>query len=185
MGRRRWFGHPSAMFRPHQPDQRSARAMASARLITACFGLTLLAGCGRAPPPAELSGLWSAGPAACRAGVGIRFQPDAIEAVYADQERDTLFDNPRYQVEDAGEDFRVRITYQLPRVAGGARTVGAHGVLVLARTPTGGIAPEAHNLIDGLTGTARIRISDDPAIAALTLQPCGRHPWREDLRGLS
>jgi hypothetical protein len=158
--------------------------MASARLIIAWLGLTLAAACSRAAPPAELNGLWSAGPAACDAGVGIRFQPKAIEAIYEDG-RETLFDHPRYEVVSAGEDFRVRITYQLPRIAGGARTAGAHGLIVLERSDTGGIRPAMHTLIDGLTGTARVRIADDPAITALTLRPCGRHPWREDLRGLS
>src|SRR5262249_44513443 len=159
----------------------SDETMASARLITACLGLSLLAGCERAAPPSELSGLWSAGQAACRAGVGIRFSPDAIEAVYENDDRQTLFGHPRYHIENAGEDFRVRITYELPRVAGGARAAGAYGVLVLARTETGGIAPQAHNMMDGLTGTARLKIDNDPAMEALTLEPCGRHPWREDL----
>ena len=156
--------------------------MAGARLIIAWLGLSLAAACGSAAPPAELNGLWSAGQAACDAGVGIRFRSRAIEAIYQDG-RQTLFDRPRYHVEADGDDFRIRIVYDLPRLAGGARTVGAHGVLVLARTATGGLTPSAHNLIDGRTGTARIRIGEDPAVAALTLEPCGRHPWRENLRG--
>jgi hypothetical protein len=158
--------------------------MAGVRLIIAWLGLSLMAACNRAAPPVELDGLWSAGPAACDAGVGIRFRPKAIEAIYEDG-RQTLFDHPRYQVVSGGDAFRVRITYQLPRVAGGARTVGAHGVLVLERSDSGGIEPTEHTLIDGLTGAARVRLNDDPAITALTLQPCGRHPWREDLRGLT
>jgi hypothetical protein len=158
--------------------------MTGVRSIIAWLGLSLVSGCGGASaPPAELGGLWSAGDAACAAGVGVRFTSEAIEAVYEDH-RETLFDQPRYVVENAGEDFRVRITYDLPRITGGANRVGAHGVIVLARDGRG-IAPEAHNLIDGFTGTARLRIDDDPAVTALTLQPCGRHPWREDLRGLS
>ena len=156
--------------------------MAGVRWIIAWLGLSVASGCGAAAaPPQELNGLWSAGDAACAAGVGVRFTPEAIEAVYEDR-RETLFDQPRYVVENAGEDFRVRITYDLPRITGGANPVGAHGVIVLARDGSG-IAPLAHNLIDGLTGTAHLRIADDPAVTALTLQPCGRHPWREDLRG--
>ena len=149
----------------------------------AVLGLALAAAsCSGAKPPAELSGLWSAGPAACEAGVGVRFEADAIEVVY-ERQSETLFANPRYQMERGGDNFRIRITYDLPRMAGGARSLGAHGVLVLARGNDGRIAPEMHNLVDGRTGAARTRIVDDPAVTALTLQPCGAHPWREGLRG--
>ena len=143
----------------------------------------LTAACaGPAPPPAELDGLWSAGPAACAAGVGVRFGEDAIEVIY-DDETQTLFNRPRYKLESSGETFRIRITYELPRVTGGARVAGAHGVLVLARRRDGSIAPTTHTLVDARTGAARMRIEDDPAARALTLAPCGPHPWREDLRG--
>jgi len=153
------------------------------RIMALLFLLCLAPACtGPARPPAELDGLWSAGPAACAAGVGVRFNADAIEVVYQD-ETQTLFDHPRYQIEGAGQTFRVRITYQLPRVTGGARVAGAYGVLVLARQPDGGIAPLTHSLIDARTGAARMRIGDDPAVQALTLSPCGTHQWREDLRG--
>lgn len=146
--------------------------------------LTFLASACAEPshPPAELGGLWSAGPAACAAGVGVRFEADAIEVVY-DDETQTLFDRPRYRLESSGETFRVRITYDLPRVTGGARVAGAHGVLVLARQPDGGLAPLTHSIVDARTGSARMRIGEDPAVQALTLTPCGAHPWREDLRG--
>src|SRR5262249_22513665 len=154
-----------------------------ARQFIALLGMSVAAGCGAsAPPPTELSGLWSAGPAACDAGIGVEFGAEAIAAVYED-ERQTLFQHPRYQVEAAGEAFRVRITYDLPHVAGGARSVGAHGVLVLAREGAV-IAPVSHNLVDPRTGAARLRIADDPAATALTLTPCGHHPWSEEpLRG--
>lgn len=112
----------------------------------------------------------------------MRFEADAINVVY-DNETQTLFDHPRYEVESAGETFRVRITYDLPRVTGGARVAGAHGVLVLGRQPDGRIAPLMHSISDARTGAARLRIGDDPATQALTLAPCGAHPWREDLRG--
>jgi hypothetical protein len=144
-----------------------------------------LAGCTSARPPSELSGLWSAGQAACDAGVGIRFGSRAIEAVYDDEE-ETLFEHPRYRVEDHGDNFRVRIFYDLPHRPGGVRSVGAKGVLVLVRGADGRIKPEAHNLLDGRTGSARVRITDDPASTALSLVPCGAdHPWREGLRGRS
>lgn len=155
--------------------------MASARLFIAWLALASAAGCGGSPPPRELDGFWSAGAASCAAGVGVRFGPNAIETVYED-ERQTLFAHPRYQVLSGGEALRVRIRYDLPRLPGGARSVGAHGVLVLARRP-GGIALESHNLVDPRTGAVRMRIGDDPARTALTLTRCGQNAWREDLRG--
>ena len=154
--------------------QRAMALLSVIFLVSACAE--------RSHPPAELSGLWSAGPAACAAGVGVRFEADAIQVVYED-ETQTLFDHPRYNLESSGETFRVRITYELPRVTGGARVAGAHGVLVLARKPDGRIAPLMHSISDARTGAARMRIGDDPAAQALTLEPCGAHPWREDLRG--
>ncbi len=155
--------------------------MARARRFIAWLGLSVAAACGAAPPPAELNGLWSAGQAACAAGVGVRFGAEAIEAVYAD-ERETLFVHPRYAVEEVGREFRVRITYELPHMPGGARSAGAHGVVVLAREGHT-LAPVSHNLIDGITGAARLRIAEDPVDSVLTLTPCAGHPWREDLRG--
>lgn len=154
-----------------------------ARAHLALLGLAIAtAGCGGSQPPQELAGLWSAGPAACAAGVGIRFGAGAIEAVY-DRQTEILFANPRYQSLSNEGNFRVRIVYKLPHLPGGARTAGARGMLVLARQPDGGLAPEAHNLTDARTGAVRLRISDDPATALLTLQPCGAHAWREGLRG--
>lgn len=149
----------------------------------AVLGFALAVGsCSGASRPEELSGLWSAGPAACEAGVGVRFEADAIEVVY-ERQSETLFANPRYELERGGDNFRIRITYDLPRVTGGARSIGAHGVIVLTRGSDGRIQPEMHNLVDGRTGATRTRIVDDPAVTALSLQPCGDHPWREGLRG--
>ncbi len=157
--------------------------MARVRSLFALVCLALaMTGCGGRRAPIELMGLWSAGQAACAAGVGVRFGANAIAAVY-DSQQETLFDRPRYEVEGAGDAFRVRIVYDLPHRPGGARAVGAHGVLVLARDGDGGLQPMAHNLIDARTGSARLRISDDPAMSAMDLEPCGPHPWREELRG--
>lgn len=156
-----------------------------ARVPYAWIGLALaVAACGGPRPPAELSGLWSAGAAACGAGVGVRFGGDAIVAVY-DRQTETLFNHPRYTIAGRGEAFRVRIVYQLPHVTGGVRSVGAHGVLVLARQPDGRIAPMAHNLVDARTGAVRTRVSNDPTVSLLTLMPCDDHPWVDDLRGHS
>jgi hypothetical protein len=160
--------------------------MACAKSLFAAVGATLAAAaCTGSRPPDELSGLWSAGEAACAAGVGVRFRPAAIEAVYED-EAETLFRRPRYDVEEHGRGFRVRITYELPMAANATGAVGGRGVLILARRPDGGVAPLSHTLIDGRTGAARQRIQNDPALTALTLQPCGDQRWRDDdLRGRS
>lgn len=158
--------------------------MARTRRLIACLALTVAGGCNSSqPPPAELAGLWSAGPAACAAGVGVEFGAEAISAVYED-DRQVLFQHPRYHVEGRDERFRVRITYELPRIPGGARSAGAHGILVLAREGAV-IAPVSHALVDPRTGAARLRIENDPAVTALTLTPCGDHPWQEPLRGRS
>lgn len=146
-----------------------------------CLAATVGA-CGGPPPPPELSGLWSAGDAACSAGVGVRFDNEAIAAIY-DRQRETLFDHPRYEIEAAGVDFRVRVHYELPRHPGGARIVGAEGVLVLVRGAGGALEVASHNLLDARTGAARVRIVNDPAVQVLQLKPCGDHPWREGLRG--
>lgn len=150
--------------------------------ILACS--LVLAGCGGSRPPAELAGLWSAGPAACEAGVGVRFTSEAIETVYDDRS-ETLFAHPHYTLEGAGDARRVRITYELPRRPGGAQSVGARGLIVLTRGDDGRIIPETHNLLDGRTGAARLRIADDPARQVLALEPCGPNPWSVGLRGLS
>jgi hypothetical protein len=183
MGRRRAFGESEAPFRPRQPERRSSKTMARARLLIALAGLSVAGACGQAPPPVELDGLWSAGLAACEAGVGVRFGIESIEAVY-DERTETLFAHPRYEVLEDGRDFRVRITYELPYVAGGVRSAGAHGVVTLARLDDR-LEPVGHALIDGRTGAARVRLVDDPVSTALSLTPCGGHPWREPLRGRS
>lgn len=153
------------------------------RAVALFLVISLTPACaGPVAPPEELSGLWSAGQAACQAGVGVRFGADEISVVYED-ETQTLFARPQYAVEGSGRSFRVRITYELPHVTGGARVAGTHGVIVLARDADAGIAPVSHSIVDGRTGAARLRVADDPAVAALTLVPCGDHPWRQDIRG--
>lgn len=156
--------------------------MQSPRMAMALSALAL-AGCAGGDPPDELAGLWSPGPAACAAGVGVRFEADAIQAVY-DEQIETLFARPRYEVEANDDDiFRVRIDYDLPRIAGAARSPNQHGVLLLERRPDGGIAPETHAMADPRTGSMRTRIADDPVARLMTLQPCGSHPWSGGLRG--
>ncbi len=155
-----------------------------ARVLIALSLLTLACGCGAPAPPSALAGLWSPGPAACEAQVGVRFTARAIVAAYQDQS-ETLFAQPRYQVLP-GEPFRVRIEYALPRRAGAPRVAGAHGVLVLALGGDGALAAESHALMDGRTGAARVRLEDDPAQSLLALRPCGPRPGRATgLRGLS
>jgi hypothetical protein len=155
--------------------------MLSARSSLGFAGLALAAACA-APAPAELSGLWSSGQASCEAGVGVRFGADAIEIVYP-RGAEPLFDRPRYALEREGEDFRVRIDYDLPHQAGGVASVGAHGVIVLASDGRGGIVPDHHMLVDPRTGAIRMRFVNDPAVSALTLQPCGARSQLANLRG--
>ena len=148
--------------------------MTRVRLLAAiCLALALSAAAAASRPPAELVGLWSAGQASCAAGVGVRFGEDAIAAVY-DNQRETLFAHPHYRVEESGEHFRVRVRYELPTRPGGARTVGAYGVLVLARGPDGALTTASHNMVDGRTGSARLRIADDPALSALNARAVRR-----------
>ncbi|MEQ1617752.1 MAG: hypothetical protein ABL883_05360 [Terricaulis sp.] len=155
--------------------------MARAILPLLCLCLAA-AGCSGAAPPRELAGLWGAGAASCEAGVGVRFGRNAIEMIYREKAQ-TLFAHPVYAVLSRGDRFRVRITYELPHIAGGVRGPGGRGIIVLVQQQGGGVAPESHNLIDGRTGAARARISDDPAAALLSLVPCGASPWTEGLRG--
>lgn len=155
-----------------------------ARFLIALGLLALACGCGASAPPAALSGLWSPGPAACEAQVGVRFTPRAIVAAYQEQS-ETLFASPRYEVL-AGESLRVRIEYALPRRTGAPHVAGAHGVLVLAFGADGALHAESHTLMDGRTGAARVRLEDDPAQTLLSLRPCGPRPGRATgLRGLS
>lgn len=164
--------------------------MACAAKLIAALALapafTSLAGCDAGRPPVELSGLWSAGPAACAAGAGIRFGSDAISALY-DNQRQVLFEHPRYDVETRGEArdeiFRVRILYALPVQPGGASSVGAHGVILLIRDHDGALRAISHTLVDPRTGSVSMRIAGDPALAALALKPCGAPRPGEGLRG--
>ncbi len=141
--------------------------------------LLLLAGCSGGPPR-ELSGMWSAGPAACAAGIGLEFGEKAVEAVYVD-DREMLFARPRYEVMRRADPFRVRIRYDLP---GRAHSAGA-GVLDLERGEDGGLRPISHRFEDALTGSVRISIGDDPIVTAMRIQPCDRRSWIGNLRGRS
>lgn len=149
------------------------------RRFTALLVLLALAGC--APkPPRELAGLWSAGPAACAAGVGLRFTPSAVEAIYGDDTQ-VLFAKPRYERLE-GERLRVRIAYALPVQPGGARS-GARGVLVMERGRDGWLRPVAHRIEDMRTGAVRMPIGQDRSDAALSVRPCGEGARNADLRG--
>lgn len=151
-----------------------------ARMLIALTLAGLAAGCGgiNAPPPA-LHGLWGPGPAACEAGVGVRFTAGAILAAYQDH-AEPLFSAPRYKV--LSEDpFRVRIDYRLPAGPGGGR-----GVLVLVQDEAGRLSAATHALLDARTGAARLRLEGDPAVRLMALEPCGPRPGgAAGLRGLS
>ncbi len=142
--------------------------------------VVLAASCaGRSAPPRELSGLWSAGPGACDAGIGLRFEESAVAALYAG-ERETLFANPRYDARRDGDSFEVRIAYDPP---GAAPDGGVRGVLVLRRREDGWLTPIAHHMEDPRTGTTRMRIVDDAMALALTVRPCAEPVWIAGLRG--
>lgn len=149
---------------------------ASAAILTLCLASSA---CAPSAPPRDLDGLWSAGPAACEAGVGLRFGADAIEAVY-DGEAETLFDQPRYRTERRHGALYVRIRYELPsESAHGA----SYGELVLRRRNDGWLTPVSNRWIDARTGAARLRIGDDPLKDALTVRPCAPNAWIANLRG--
>lgn len=144
------------------------------RLAILC--LLLLSACtGGQAPPRQLAGMWSAGPAACAARIGLEFGPQAVEAVYVD-EREALIVRPRYEVLQ-DEPFRVRIRYRLPAARGG------EGVIELARGADGWLRPTAHRFENGLTGAVRLSIGQDPMLQAMTVRPCDRNAWIADLRG--
>jgi hypothetical protein len=128
-------------------------------------------------------GLWSAGPAACAAGVGLSFDNNAVQARIG-EDREALFENPIYRREGMGETFRVRIDYDLPHTQGVSQ-VGPRGALVLTRGPEGRLRPVSHLMTDPMTGSVRMRIKDDPVMSSLDLKPCGHHAWNEGLRGRS
>ncbi|MGE0828489.1 MAG: hypothetical protein AB7O04_03960 [Hyphomonadaceae bacterium] len=136
-----------------------------------------LAACG-SEPPQELAGLWGAGPANCEAGIGVRFASNSISAHF-DGASQTLLDRPIYDVERRGARVRVRVTYELP----GGDAVGSKGVLVLERGEDGWLRTMTHRLENIRTGSAHIRLNDDPVARAFRLRKCGPDAWIEGLRG--
>jgi hypothetical protein len=151
--------------------------------MRAALLLALLALAGCAPgPPKELDGLWSSGPAACSAGIGLRFGADEIAAVYDADRTETLFANPRYETMHVDGRFRVRITYEAPLRPGGARS-GVRGVLVMERRNDGWLRPISHRFEDARTGAVRLPIGQDQNSVALSVRPCASDAWISDLRG--
>jgi hypothetical protein len=156
--------------------------MRSGAAFVLTVGLACSSGCARSGPPEELAGLWSAGPAACEAGIGVRFETSAVAAIY-ENGGETLLKAPDYDVERRGARVRVRVVYQLPAAAGGARSPGARGVLIVERGGDGWLNAVTHRLEDTRTGSARIAIGSDPVAAAFHLRKCGAGAWIEGLRG--
>lgn len=140
-----------------------------------------LSGCLGGGPPEELAGLWAAGPAACDAGLGVRFERAAVSAHF-DEETQVLLDRPDYEIERRGERVRVRISYQLPKPEEGARP-SVRGVLILERGEDGWLHTRAHRFEDPRTGSAHVRIAGDPAAQIFRLRKCGPDAWIEGLRG--
>lgn len=149
------------------------------RRVLAALAFFPLAGCGE--PPQELAGVWSAGPAACAAGMGLEFGKRSIDAVYAG-ERQILFQNPRYAVEHGPDALRIVVRYDAPP-AGGEKRV--RGEVVLERGADGWLKPLSRRLEDPRTGTVRIRIGDDPLTTALAVRRCGPDSFIPGLRGRS
>lgn len=146
-------------------------------------GLACTAACTQGGPPPELSGLWSSGPAACEAGVGVRFESGVVAAHYAGGGVVPLLNTPDYDVERRGARVRVRILYKLPAPAGGASSPGANGVLVVERGDDGWLNAVTHRLQDARTGSARITIGPDSVVSAFHLRRCGPGAWIAGLRG--
>ncbi|MGE3142436.1 MAG: hypothetical protein AB7L65_03890 [Hyphomonadaceae bacterium] len=149
-------------------------------ILSLWMGL-LLSACGAAGPPPALAGLWSVGPAACAAGVGLTFGRDAIAADYGG-EREILFANPRYQRMPGGR-LRIRIRYDLPAPQGENARTGMRGVLVMERRDDGWLQPVSHQIEDVRTGARRLHIGADPMDLALTVRPCAVSAWIPGLRG--
>lgn len=140
----------------------------------------LLLGCSSGgAPPRQLAGMWSAGPAACSARIGLEFGAEAIEAIYVD-EREALVERPRYEVIQ-DEPFRVRIRYRLPGNAAVRRS--GEGIIDLERIRDGSLRPVAHRFENELTGAVRLSIGADPMVQAMTVRPCDQNAWIGDLRG--
>ena len=151
-------------------------------LVLASTATMALSGCGDGGPPSELSGLWSAGPAACDARIGVKFEPGAVAALY-DKGAEPLLKDASYEIERRGAHVRVRIVYDLPTPAGGARSPGARGILVVERGGDGWLNAVSHRLEDKRTGSARLAIGEDPVASAFHLRKCGPGAWIEGLRG--
>ena len=158
--------------------------MPSLRLAGALTLTCALAACADQGPPRELAGLWSAGPAACAADIGVRFEPGEVALRYAPEQSQTLMESPRYALERRGARLRVRISYRLPG-AGGDVARGARGVMVLERDNDGWLKVDSHLLEDTRTGAARVRLQDDPVARAFRLRQCGPNAWIEGLRGMT
>lgn len=123
--------------------------------------------------------MWSAGPAACSARIGLEFGAEAIEAIYVD-EREALVERPHYEVIQ-DEPFRVRIRYRLPGGPAVRRT--GEGIIDLERISDGSLRPVAHRFENDFTGAVRMSIGADPMVQAMTVRPCDQNAWIGDLRG--
>lgn len=150
------------------------------RRALAALALFCLAGCDG--PPKELAGVWSAGPAACAAGVGLEFGARSIDAIYAG-ERQILFHNPRYAVEHGADGLRISVIYDAPPAGQDDQRV--RGMFVLERGDDGWLRPRGRRLEDPRTGTVRVRIGDDPLTTALAVRRCGPDSFIPGLRGRS
>lgn len=147
-------------------------------LGAAIVSAAMLAGCGGGAPK-ELDGLWAGGPAACEAGLGVRFRDDAVSA-HLEGAEEVLLEAPRYALQRPGARVRVRIDYAPP---GGRQASPVRGVLVLERGEDGWLSAVAHRLEDARTGSALVRLRGDAMARIFRLRRCGADAWIEGLRG--
>lgn len=145
-------------------------------ITLACVVLaTLLSGCGGGPPK-ELNGLWSIGPAACAAGLGVTFKGDAVWARY-EKDEFLLMDAPRYVVTPTAGGSLVRIDYKLPSAPGGVSGALGRGVIEIElATASGRLTPLRSRYVDLRTGSARVPLRAGGLERALSLAHCPKHP---------
>jgi hypothetical protein len=130
----------------------------------------VLAACG-ARPPKELSGLWSTGPAACAAGLGVTFRRDGVWAHYAKDEF-VLMAAPRYTVTPTPDGALVRIDYKLPGAPGGVAADLGRGVIELERSRMDRLRPVRSRFVDLRTGAATLPLHAGPMEQAMQLARC-------------
>jgi hypothetical protein len=123
--------------------------------------------------------LWSTGPAACAAGLGVTFRGDSVRARFEDDEF-VLMAAPRYAVARTADGAIIRIEYQLPTEPGGVSGDLGRGVIEIERTDAGRLVPLRRRFVDLRTGSARLPLKAGALEHALTLAKCPRRAAAPD-----